>query len=141
MNVLDFKKIFPTLVLLFFFLISPYSQDTLYDCKIELKEDVLSFRNSQFIIEFQWLDGDIRGRTITNLNTAHTWKLPEGSHGNLIVPDSLAPISAGLKVFQVLDHVLYPDHLVGEITTKYEYFEIRRTYRLYPGIGALKMNL
>jgi hypothetical protein len=141
MNVLFIKRIFSNLALLFLLLISLYSQDTLYDCKIELEADVLSFENSQFIIEFQWNRGDIWARKITNLKTAHTWELLDRNSENLWVPDSLSPVSADLKVFRVIGHVLYPDHLVGEITTKYKYFEVRRTYRLYPDVGALAMNL
>ncbi|HEC42201.1 MAG TPA: alpha-galactosidase [Bacteroides sp.] len=141
MRVLDFKRILPSLALIFFFLISLSGQDTLYDCKIELKVDVLSFKNSQINVEFNWNNGDIRLVKMANLKTDHTWELPDGSDENSSVPDSLTPVSAGLNVYRIVDHVLYPDHLVGEITAKYKYYDIKRTYRLYPDIGALPMSL
>ena len=122
-------------------LVSVFGQETLKDCRIELQADVLSFKNSQFIIEYYWNNGDIRGNRITNLKTSHTWWLSDGSDQGLLVPDSIDPVNAELKVHRVVNHVLFPDHLVGEIITSYQHFEIQRTFRIYPNAAALEFTL
>lgn len=135
-----FKRIILGFLLLLI-LVSINGQDTLYDCKIELKDDILSFRNSKIMIEFHWNNGDIIGHKITDLKTDHSWELTGSSNEIIWAMDTLPPISTNLKVFQVIDNTLFPDHLVAEITSLYKDFGVRRTFRLYPGVGALAMNL
>ncbi len=141
MNDFGFYRILASTALLFLMLHSTCSQVTLHDCMIEQTEDLLRFGNNRFTIEFLWNNGDIRGRKISNLNTAHSWDFLEGSHEIPWVPDSMAPRSADLKVFRVTGHEIYPDHMVGEISMDYGSYEMRRTYRLYPDIGVLAMHL
>lgn len=138
MYILDFKRNLALLVLLINGLFSASCQNSLLDCTIQLKDDVLTFKNSELIIEYNWNGGEIQGRQITNLNTSHSWKLKEPGSQN---PDPGPPGSADLNVYRVTGHAIYPDHLVGEITLEYDCFQMRRTFRIYPGVGALAMNL
>ena len=140
-SVIFSKRIFANLFLLFLILVSVNSQDTLDDCKIELMDDILSFRNSKIIIDFRWNKGDIIGYKITDLNAAYSWELTGRSDEIVWAPDSLPPINTELKVFPVINNVLFSDHLVAEIITQYKDFGVCRTFRLYPGVGALVMNL
>ncbi|MFC2116414.1 alpha-galactosidase [Bacteroidota bacterium] len=135
------RRVLFNVALLFLVLISAKGQETLNDCNIELKDDILSLGNSKFVMEFQWNGGDIKGHKITDLTASHSWELSETGNERMWVPDSLPPIKADLKVFPVINNEPYPDHLVGEITTQYGNFGIRRTFRLYPGVAALAMNL
>ena len=136
---INFRFLFLPLIL--FSLIQTQGQDSLLDCKVDLREEILTFQNSCILVEYSWNQGDIRGRKITNIHTAHTWELPDPTDEHPWAPDSLSPLDADLKVYQITDHWMYPDHLVAEITTNYADFDLRRSFRLYPGLGVLAMTL
>ena len=129
------------LCLLLIALVQVKGQDTLYDCKVSLKEDHLVIQNSRFIVAYHWNNGDLRGKKISNITSAHTWELLDRHDENLWSPDSLPPISADLRVYQVINHVIYPDHLVAEVTTRYKDFDLQRRFMVYPDLGALAMHL
>ncbi len=135
-----FKKIFLSWVILNL-VISVNGQFTLQDCKIELKDNILSFRNSKILIEFYWNNGNIIGQKIANLSTGYSWELTNKSNEIGWAPDSLPPINTDFKVLQVVNDVFSPDHLVAEITTRYKNYGIRRTFRLYPRMNVLAMSL
>ncbi len=141
MKIPDLKRDLALLVLLISSLLSAAGQNTLLDCSIQLKDNVLTVRNSKLVIEYDWNGGEISGRQITNLSTSHSWKLNDQGSQNPCKPDPSPPVSADLNIYPVNGHAIYPDHLVGEITLKYECFEMRKTYRIYPGTAALRMSL
>jgi len=141
MNIPDLKRDLAVLVLLISGLLSASGQNSFLDCSIQLNDDVLTFRNSELVVEYNWNGGEISGRQITNLNTSHTWELKVPDSQFSCKPGPEPPGSAELDVYPVTGHAIYPDHLVGEILLVYDCFEMRKTFRIYPGVSALRMTL
>ncbi len=139
LDVINIKKVL-SFIFLISILFSVSSQNTLQDCKITLSDNILSFTNSELLIEFQWNEGNIKGHKITNPGTSHSWDLKTNIEAQESL-DSSVPLSSDFKVHSVINKEPYPNHLVAEITAEYKDFGIRKSFRLYPGVGALAMDI
>ncbi len=139
---LIYMKVIPSCILLTGLLCSSLTaRGTLEDCSIVLMDNVLTFSNDRIAVEYYWNNGDIGLKSFTNKSSGHQWKVPITESESRQEAGAVYRDSSELHVYQVLGDPFRPDHLVGEVTVFRDYFEIRKKFRLYPGLAALALDL
>lgn len=130
------KRAFVFVFVLYGFANQSNAQETYMDCFANLKNDTLTIGNSTIERKWAWNNGDIIPISIENKSTGQLISF-RNSSPSFYLPNKKFVKNTFFGIVPVAKNFYRPAHLRLVLQNLYGNMELKREFRIYPGLGAI----
>lgn len=114
-----------------------HSNETLQSCRATLTNDTLVIENDRIARRFRWNNGHLITLNLTDKQQGKTWQWVS-QEPDCAFPGPTNPTGNGqFETKQIIHQPNQSDHLEVSVITRLGTLDVRRVFRIYPGIAAL----
>lgn len=132
--------LFSLLILPILQLNSIFAQQKLQDCQVQLENGVLKVENSKMKHVFNWNNGKLITASIEDRTHGIIYELEGDEPDFSIAREENLNGAVKFTSTKVVNHYLKPDHLEAGIEMSFKGYDIKKVFRIYPGVAAIGVD-